>query len=89
MDQHLDCIFDGKRLNRGGPHTPRQSKCLSKIVKIVMEGLGNVIVDGVVNQGKITCQHSRLAELAWDKGIRVNGGSVECFPLSSTSRAFD
>lgn len=68
---------------------PGKTKLLSEVVKVVEEGLGDVVVDGIISESKITGQQSRLAELAWDERVGVGGIGVQGLPLRSTARGLN
>lgn len=68
---------------------PGETKLLSEVVKVVQERLGDVVVDGVISESKITGQQSRLAELALDERVGVGGIGVQGLPLRSTTRGLD
>lgn len=54
-----------------------------------MESLGNILVDGVVDQSKIARQHRRSVQLVLDVRIGVVGDGLESLPLLSTTGALD
>ena len=58
-------------------------------IKIVQECLGDVSVDRVLNQGKVTGQHGRLARLGRVKRIRDLSRRVYRLPLVGTAGTGD
>ena len=62
-------------------HTPGQGKLLCKVLEVVEECFGDIVVDGIVKKAEIAREHHRFTKLAGDKWVRVRGVGIYSFPL--------